>query len=232
MTETPPSRTYAIPDLHGRFDLLRLALERIAADAAGAPYTVVTLGDYVDRGPESRLVIEGLMGHDDAAFRLVCLRGNHEGMMFAAIVGEMRPAWWLSNGGAETLLSYGHPTGGAYRPSVVPRAHTTWMIERPCLYRDEFRVYVHADIDETKPLAEQNDELLTWGRRKRDEDVAYPGLYVVHGHTPFDDGPVILAGRCNLDTRAWKTGRLCVGVFRDDVPGGPIDVLIIEGEPA
>jgi Calcineurin-like phosphoesterase len=72
------SKTYAIADLHGRFDLREMALTKIA-NHAELPATVVTLGDYVDRGPDSRQVIERLMGgSDDKGFRLICLKGNHE----------------------------------------------------------------------------------------------------------------------------------------------------------
>jgi serine/threonine protein phosphatase 1 len=71
------SKTYAIADLHGRIDLLEMALAKIA-DHADLPATLITLGDYVDRGPDSRQVIERLMAGLDEDWRLVCLKGNHK----------------------------------------------------------------------------------------------------------------------------------------------------------
>jgi serine/threonine protein phosphatase 1 len=81
------SRTYAIADLHGRFDLLEMALAKFANHAV-LPATVVTLGDYVDRGPDSRQVIERLMGGlDHKSWRLICLKGNHEDIMWQPCSG-------------------------------------------------------------------------------------------------------------------------------------------------
>ena len=81
------SKTYAIADLHGRLDLLEMALARIA-DHADLPGTIVTLGDYVDRGPDSRQVIERLMGGlGREGSRLICLKGNHEDIMWQTCLG-------------------------------------------------------------------------------------------------------------------------------------------------
>ena len=75
------SKTYAIADLHGRLDLLEMALARIT-ERAKLPATLVTLGDYIDRGPDSRQIIERLMGGlGRNGWRLICLKGNHEDIM-------------------------------------------------------------------------------------------------------------------------------------------------------
>ncbi len=114
------SKTYAIADLHGRFDLLKMALAKIS-DHAGSPATVVTLGDYVDRGPDSRQVIERLMGGLHEGWRLICLKGNHEDIMWQTCRGiEPDCDWWLENGGAATLISYGQNPDDEADVTVVP----------------------------------------------------------------------------------------------------------------
>jgi serine/threonine protein phosphatase 1 len=122
------SKTYAIPDLHGRFDLLEMSLAKIA-DHAELPATVVTLGDYVDRGPDSRQVIERLMnGLHDKGWRLICLKGNHEDIMWQTCRGIVPDCdWWLSNGGGATLISYGQEEGDVVDVTVVPAEHLRWI---------------------------------------------------------------------------------------------------------
>ena len=110
------SRYYAIGDVHGRFDLLSRALDEIGdLEAQGA--TLVTLGDYVDRGPESREVVDALMRRSSDP-RVVCLRGNHEEMMVNGLADPDAELHWLVNGGAATLASYG---------GNVPPDHLAWL---------------------------------------------------------------------------------------------------------
>ena len=103
------SLTYAVPDLHGRIDLLEGAIERIAVHAAGQRSTIITLGDYVDRGPDSRKVIERLMTWQSDTLQLVTLKGNHEAMMWETCNNLAELGWWTKNGGDQTIASYsGH----------------------------------------------------------------------------------------------------------------------------
>ena len=218
--------TYAIADLHGSFDLLERALSTIERHGASARRrTVVFLGDYIDRGPQSRQIIERLTAGPPSGWKWICLRGNHEGIMLQTLANELKLDWWLDNGGAQTLTSYGNPKG-PYDPSVVPIEHQNWIRARPLFYADKHRIYVHAGVDPDLPLEEQTEDTLTWMRYPtRNVDIGWRDKHVVHGHDPFEDGPVILAHRTNLDTLAWFTGRLVAGVFNDDLPGGPIDLI-------
>ena len=209
------SRTYAVPDLHGRFDLLEVALGKIGRQAEG---TVVFLGDYIDRGPESRQIVERLMAGPAPGWRWICLKGNHEDMMVTALAEPAQRDWWLDNGGSATVLSY----GGFGR---IPAPHLRWMASRPTMHADRYRIFVHAGIDPALPVDRQSDQTLLWKRWQRDEDCRYPRGHIVHGHTPYRDGPVCLAGRTNLDCLAVMTGRLVIGVFDDGIPGGPIDLV-------
>ena len=99
--------TYAIPDIHGRLDLLGAAIGRIVEHSAGNRAAVVTLGDYVDRGPDSCEVIERLIGWRSDTLKLVSLKGNHESMMWEVCNGLAELDWWIANGGDRTLASYG-----------------------------------------------------------------------------------------------------------------------------
>ena len=118
------SKTYAIADLHGRFDLLEMALARVT-ERAEFPATLITLGDYVDRGPDSRQIIERLMaGLERDGWRLICLKGNHEDIMWQTCRRLPDVDWWLRNGGGATLISYGQQKGDQADVAVVPAAHS------------------------------------------------------------------------------------------------------------
>jgi serine/threonine protein phosphatase 1 len=222
---------YAIGDIHGRLDLFEAAVRAIDARGAAAGRTVVVLGDFVDRGPGSAQMVERLKALEGAGW--VCLKGNHEAMMVEALRGGDRRAWelWFSNGGAETLDSY----GGA---DAVPAADLDWLETLPLWWRDAHRDYVHAGLEPGVPLEAQEPASLLW---IRDRFLAAPAAafsrHVVHGHTPRWRGkpdpsePERLAHRTNLDTGAWMTGVLSIGVFDPVRPGGPLEVLAVRGEP-
>jgi serine/threonine protein phosphatase 1 len=225
------STTFAIPDLHGRRDLLDLALEAIARRTCGGPATVVLLGDYVNKGPASAAVIERLLGTFDAAWRMIFLKGNHDGIMLDALRDPGRLPQWLANGGAAALRSYAPQSDRIPDPAIVPEAHRQWLERLQMIYADTHRVYVHAGVDPVRPLDAQDETVLLTKRYAADDASGHSGRHVVHGHNPFRDGPKLLRGRSDLDTLAWQTGRLIIGVFDDERPGGPADLIEINGAP-
>ena len=237
-TAGAPRHTYAIGDVHGRLDLLDAAIEAIARHAAHASFRMIMLGDYIDRGPDSRGVIDRLMTLEQA-WDLVCLKGNHEVLMTQALLdpSEANLSVWLANGGVQTLASYGlEPDDDLL--SGVPEAHLRWLCALPSTARDPHRIYVHAGLAPGKPLERQKDATLLWIReaflRAPAEDFE---VHVVHGHTPLWKGkpdpaaPERLDHRTNLDTAAFATGVLSIGVFRSDETGGPVEVLQVVGPP-
>ena len=147
--------TYAIPDLHGRIDLLESAIDRVVAHSGGAPAMVVTLGDYVDRGPDNRQVIERLMGWTSDKLKLVALKGNHEAMMLEACNNLAELGWWIGNGGDRTLASYGSDNCD---PRNVPSEHLNWIANLPLMHVDQHRVFVHAAVDPTISLHQQSEQ--------------------------------------------------------------------------
>jgi serine/threonine protein phosphatase 1 len=225
------SFTYAIPDIHGRLDLLEAALARIVQHAAGRRATIVTLGDYVDRGPTSRGVIERLMNWRSETLPLVALKGNHEAMMWEACNNLAEVSWWIKNGGDRTLLSYGQYSRENPELRTVPQAHLQWIAELALMHVDQHRVFVHAAVDEKMPLRHQSEQTLLWKRYPEGFALGHGRRHVVHGHHGDPNAPIVTAGKTNLDGAAWTTGRLVIGVFEDDRPGGAIEFLEIIGHP-
>ena len=223
--ETPAALTYAIADLHGRRDLLEAALAAIIAHSAGRPRTIVFLGDYVDRGPMSADVLARLIEGPSDGWRWICLKGNHEAIMSLGLRHHDRLDWWIENGGESTIVSYRD------RQELIA-GHLAWIDQLRPIHVDLHRVYVHAGVDPRVPLAAQAERTLLWKRTPTADARGHGTYHVVHGHEPNVDGPLCLAGRTDLDTLAWSTGRLVVGVFADDLAGGPIDLIEVRRDPS
>jgi serine/threonine protein phosphatase 1 len=220
------SLTYVIPDIHGRYDLLSDALTGITARSGGEAGVIVTIGDYVDKGPESKEVVDRLLSGVAEGWSFVALKGNHDAMMVQALREPAGMALWMEKGGDAALRSYGGD------PAAVPQSHIAWLDQLPLMHVDAHRVYVHAGVDPGIPLDRQSEATLLWKRYPK----GYPGglgeRHVVHGHDNHPDGPLLYGGRTNLDTLAWRTGRLTIGIFDDDRPGGPVDFIVVKGPPA
>ena len=218
--------TYVIPDLHGRFDLLRDMLGKIEAHAAGKAGTVIVLGDYVNKGPDSRQVVERMRAGLSGGWRLVALKGNHDAMMVEALRDPSKMSGWIGKGGDATIKSYGGD------PSAIPQTDADWLDRLPLMHLDTHRIYVHAGLDPGMPLQAQDEHTLLWKRYPKGDRAGFGGRHVVHGHNSNAGGPELFEGRTNLDTLAWRTGRLVTGVFDDDKQGGPVDFLVVSGPPA
>ena len=217
--------TFAIPDLHGRYDLLEDALNTIEHHGRTSPTgtrKVVFLGDYIDRGPDSAKVILHLRLGPPQGWTWVILKGNHEDMMVETLTKPLDLRWWIGNGGDATLDSF----GGEVLPHIVQ-----WADKLPLYHMDEHRIFVHAGVYPDLAVEAHRDEDLLWMRETYEEGHCKFGetRHVVHGHTAHTKGPIVTGGRTNLDTLAWNTGRLVIGVFDDDVPGGAIDYITIQG---
>lgn len=221
-------KTYVIGDVHGCIDALLNLLDQINEDSQGGwdEDKMVFLGDYVDRGPDSKRVLDVAMAlQESLPDRVTCLRGNHEDMMLDTHAG--RSYDWLSNGGFNTLKSF-----GVDRIEDVPPQYIDWLKSLKLFHQDEFRFYVHAGIDPWDPLEMQiaQPEVYkgTW-LWVRHEFLNKQRLYdklIVHGHTvtPYDaaagharctTAPNVLPNRVNVDTAAVFGGNLTAAVFND-----------------
>jgi serine/threonine protein phosphatase 1 len=193
---------FAIGDIHGQLGFMEQALEFVAQDAcAGAP--IVFLGDYVDRGPDSRGVIDLLLQGQAEGRNWHFLLGNHEDffLRFLRAPSEINPhtrhkITWLADaaGGRATLASYGvdvdprrsHEDICADAHEAVPQAHLEFLRSLPRRYQTRDHLFVHAGIRPGIALEDQNPEDLIWIRQEFLQDRRDHGPLVVHGHTPVD----------------------------------------------
>jgi len=158
-----PSRIIAIGDVHGCAAALSALLDAVKPTRNDL---IIPLGDYIDRGPDSRGVLEMLIDLEERT-QLAPLLGNHEEMFFAARSSKTELNAWLRYGGAETLASYGY-TGGSLAPedlaAYVPLKHLEFLRTCRDYYETANHFFVHANYDPDLPLAEQPVELLRWTR--------------------------------------------------------------------
>jgi serine/threonine protein phosphatase 1 len=192
-------RLFAIGDIHGCYSALLALDEKLKFDAQDV---VVVLGDYVDRGPDSRLVIEHLIGLDQRT-TLIPLLGNHELMMLAARNGGPAFANWSDVGGRAALDSYKTQTLDA-----IPTRH--WKFLESCrrFHETEKDFFVHANVDPDLALADQPDEMLFW-EIFDDPPPHHSGRRMICGHTGQQSGkPLNLGHAVCIDTRAHAGGWL------------------------
>jgi serine/threonine protein phosphatase 1 len=187
-------RLIAIGDIHGCAAALRAVISVIQPKADD---TIVTLGDYVDRGPESRHVLDEVL---QLAGRctLVPLLGNHEEMMLAARHSPYQREYWLHYGGLQTLKSYGESATLA----DVPAEHWSFIERCPLLHQTEQHFFAHASYDPNQPLDKQPTDLLLWmSLRDQIPKPHVSGKTAIVGHTPQKSGDVLDLGylKC-LDT--------------------------------
>jgi serine/threonine protein phosphatase 1 len=214
--------TFAIGDIHGCLDKLEHLIAACEAHADGRPARWVFLGDYVDRGPDSRGVIELLMRRQQAQpGRVVCLRGNHEQMAIQAHADLRAMPLWLANSGASTQRNYPETKGR------IADAHLAWLAALPFCHDDGLRFFVHAGIDLAEPLDRQDNDVMLWMREPflSECDQVDCGRFIVHGHTPLKGGrPDLRKRRVNLDTAAVLGGPLTAAAF-DDSRAEPLAFL-------
>jgi serine/threonine protein phosphatase 1 len=219
-------RLYAVGDVHGRHDLLMLLIAAITEDAADAAEPkFIFLGDYIDRGPQSREVIDSLIalsrrGLGDCVF----LRGNHDETLLRFVADANVGRSWCNYGGAETLESYGvSPPLMITDPDAWERTRVEF-VERlgpqHLAFFDQLGLYaefgdyffVHAGARPGVALGEQDASDLLWIR----EDFLRPGPHfekaIVHGHTPEPDA-FVSARRIGVDTGAYASGILTAVVL-------------------
>jgi serine/threonine protein phosphatase 1 len=189
------SLTAAVGDVHGDLEALDRLVAAVLGYADGRPLRFVFLGDYVDRGPDSRGVVARVM--ERVARGDVALKGNHEAMLLAALSDrDADVRFWIDYGGYPTLMSYGIDPVDA---RLIPREHLDWMRSLPLFHDDGLRFYCHAGIDPALPLHDQREEVLLWRRELVSPWADLPRL-IVHGHTAIGPRPVLWRNSLGLDT--------------------------------
>src|SRR5262245_33490225 len=217
--------TFAVGDVHGCVDKLVGLVAQCLRHAGDQPSRFVFIGDYIDRGPDSRAVIDFLMAMQGEKGpevvdlllamqrqkrpEVIALRGNHEAMMIKTVrTGD--GALWLLNGAVQTLASYGITDWTA-----LPAEHVDWVATLPLCFDDGQRYFVHAGINPAIPLDQQTEHDQLWIREPFLSDTRDFGRFIVHGHTPLTTGrPDQRPNRLNIDTAAVFGGPLTAAVDR------------------
>lgn len=216
------TRVYVIGDIHGRLDLLDRLIDEIERDAEerGASSLTVTLGDYIDRGPDSRGVLDRLLSNPFPG-DYVALKGNHEALLETFLEDLAIGAHWRQLGGLETLRSFGvsiaatmvgknyEEAAEQLRVALSP-AHTKFLASLKTSLTVGRYFLCHAGIRPGIALERQRPQDLMWIRGEFLRSRLDFGKIVVHGHTPTAE-PEVLPNQINIDTGAFATGRLtCV----------------------
>jgi serine/threonine protein phosphatase 1 len=231
--EQPPcvpsaTRVYAVGDVHGCIDLLDPLFERIDQDLAASPIEnpiQVFLGDYIDRGPGSREVLQRLIERGRTQ-QIICLKGNHETFLLDFLRNPMVLESWLQWGGMSTLISYGLTPPrrtdaevgedlAAELRQAMPKEHRNFIENLPLTFVCGDYLFVHAGIRPGIQLADQKEQDLLWIREEFLISNNDFGKIVVHGHTPVSTVDT-RKNRINIDTGAYASGNLTC--------------LVIEGE--
>ena len=225
---------YAVGDVHGCYNLLSDLLLKIVQDLRtideNHTATVVFLGDYIDRGPDSSKTVSSLIWlARNAPMRCVFLRGNHEQAMLDFLQDPLETRKWLQVGGEETVRSYGASLFEdgeepqrflAIRDSLLdnlPTSHMNFLSNLRSMFQTERDVFVHAGIRPRVPIEEQNVADLLWIRSGFLEYDQPLEKRVIHGHSWFGDAPDVRGNRIGVDTGAYQTGVLtALRIIEDD----------------
>jgi len=224
-------RVYAIGDVHGRADLLKILLTKIQQDALGGDYKgrpiLVFLGDYIDRGFQSREVIDVLLGDLVSPFDTFFLKGNHEAAMLQFLSEPAMGPRWIQHGGAETLVSYGvrpprsrtatdeWATASQELKRLLPREHLQFLMSLQLSVRIGDYMFVHAGVRPGVELDQQAEYDMLWIRDEFLNDTRPLGAVVVHGHTPASE-PHRDSRRVGIDTGAYISGQLTAARFEHE----------------
>ena len=214
-------RIYAIGDIHGRADLLQNLLDLIDRDAEAysGKKMIVFLGDYIDRGFQSRQVIDIIISGRLSNYDVYCLKGNHEEAMLQFLADPQFGPRWAAYGGRETLVSYGvRPPRNqtrmddwqevhAHLLAALPSEHEQFLLRLlPSLKVGQYG-FVHAGLRPGIRFEDQSEKDLYWIRDEFLKDQKPLDVIAVHGHTPVDK-PFLDHRRINVDTGAYISGRL------------------------
>lgn len=237
----PNERIYAVGDIHGRADLLVKLHDLVQKDAEVCGQEkdrkIVYLGDYIDRGLDSKEVIDILLTHPVPGFQHIFLKGNHEDLLLRCLQDPTVWPQWIGNGGAATALSYGARLQGGTEGrdgyermrqdllARIPPEHCDFLESLQLSCRSGDYLFVHAGIRPDVPLEHQDPQDLMWIRGDFLRHKGPLGVVVVHGHS-ISLKPEVLPERIGIDTGAYATNVLsCLvldGSHRGFISTGPV----------
>ena len=214
---------YAVGDIHGELQLLKGLVTRIRADVERdgtlGPKKLIFMGDYVDRGEDSRGVLQFLSELSISNCEIIFLRGNHEQQMIDFVDDPLAKKRWLDWGGMETLESFDRPTIFATASDGdlidAAKAFGTALGDLRTFIDEQTRywwrvgnvVFSHGGMEPALPIDEQRPKTMLWGSQNFMERGGPPGFWHVHGHVIHEE-PAIIGNRIAIDTGAYRTGVL------------------------
>lgn len=230
----PSLQTYIIGDIHGRADLLELMLELIDAHIGGTAAQnpqLVFVGDYIDLGPDSAVVLSRMRELQESfPDNVTCLMGSHERMLLDFLADPAtRGPRWMRSGAVETLRSFGVATADLEESpefDAFPKAAKAlqrrlqkgmvkWLESLPLSWSSGNLWAVHAGADPGHDMDAQSARVLLWGHPEFDSGPRGDDVWIAHGHTEVPT-PTVSEGRIGTDTAAWRTGRLTACAIRPD----------------
>ncbi|MEZ5936995.1 MAG: metallophosphoesterase family protein [Hyphomonadaceae bacterium] len=224
-------RVYAVGDVHGRADLLQRLIAELREDAKQGEYEgrpiLIFLGDYVDRGFQSKEVLSTLISPALSEFETYFLKGNHEAAMLQFLKDPSIGPRWAEYGGVETLVSYGvqpprvrtsmdeWARASQALNAALPQQHRHFLENLDISVRIGDYIFVHAGLRPGVSLDMQSEHDMLWIREEFLEDRKHLGAVVVHGHTP-SQAPYRDSRRIGIDTGAYLSGRLTAARLQAD----------------
>jgi serine/threonine protein phosphatase 1 len=221
-------RIYAIGDIHGRADLLDQMHALIAEDAAsyGGTKEIIYLGDFIDRGRDSKGVVERVLKQVPTGLKPRYIKGNHDAALLAFLADAETYRIWKNFGAAETLLSYGvrpplYDSAGQIQDArddlaaVLPADHLAFFNDLELIVVIGDYAFVHAGVRPGVAIEKQDEQDLLWIRDEFLSSSASFGKVVVHGHTPMP-APMRTQNRISVDTGAYATGVLTCTVLEGE----------------
>jgi len=200
-------KIFAIGDIHGCNDKLDSLIEKLRID--GKEDTVVFVGDYVDRGPDSKEVVDSILGIRKYVENVICLQGNHEQMFLNYYCERRDEELFMHNGGLRTLISYGFMREGRAENLIVPESHMQFFSTLQPFYETDRYIFVHAGLRPGIPLEQQTMDDLLWIRYDFINSPHDFGKTVIFGHTPISyTAPHVEKNKIGIDTGAVFGGKL------------------------
>jgi len=198
-------KIFAVGDIHGCYDKLVAMMKMLPWDR-DAGDILLFIGDYIDRGPKSREVVDFLVSLKQKGGEIIFLKGNHERMLLDYYIEQKDQMLYVANGGAETIASY--VEGGIGRKAfVLPEEHLEFLLSLSLYYETEDYIFVHAGLRDGVALKDQSEEDLLWIR----EEFIYSAFdwnkRIIFGHTALET-PFVTPGKIGIDTGAVYGNRL------------------------
>jgi serine/threonine protein phosphatase 1 len=201
-------KIFAVGDIHGCLSKLEEMMSLLEINPVDD--TLVFVGDYIDRGPDARGVVDFILTIKKAINNVICLRGNHEQLLLDYYLRKINRKFFLSNGGMSTLLSYGLTGTISDNKTKLPESHLQFFTTLYPYYETDDYIFVHAGLLPGIPLEQQDIDDILW---IRDEFIASTydfGKVVVFGHTILS-APLVAVNKIGIDTGAVYGGKLtCV----------------------